>query len=214
VIDATRRSDKVSLINRAIDIALADVSIYRAWSDLMVEADASLSAAAASVTLASDLTRLLEVRLIDGTSSYRLKLRQKTWLVQRHPNISAASQAKPVYGYMMGRVLYVIPIPASAYTIRYTYARSHPALTSDSSLVLIRHASAAIAAYATWWTFKSIEKFEEAKQWKETYEELVAKAVKNDEDNPAVEMLADIRGQNDDGSINPYWLDPFVRSMP
>lgn len=213
VIEATKRTDKVALINSAIDLAVEEVSSQRLWSDLLVEDEVTLTEDEPSVELASDMARLIEVRLIDDTNSRVLILRNKTWLVNNFPNVSSQTSARPVYGYLEGKTLFLIPIPNSDYTIRYTYCKLHPALATDADEVLIRHAAPVVAAYATFWVFKSLERHVDAKEWLGTYIALLNSAKKVDSDNPAVKIKADIRGSSP-GNVGEYWLDPFVRRNP
>ena len=213
VLEATKRTDKVALINSAIDLAVAEVSSQHLWSDLLVEDEVSLTTDEPSVDLETDLTRLMEVRLIDDTNSRPLLIRNKSWLVNRFPNIESQSSARPVYGYMQGTTLFVLPVPNSNYTVRYSYYRLHPALATDVDEILIRHADGAVAAYATFWVFKSLERHADAKEWLGTYVALLNSAKRVDKDNTAVKIKADQRGQ-DMPQVGEYWLDPFVDRMP
>ena len=210
--DATGRTDKTALINSAIDIAVEEVSTQHLWTDLLTEDSVTLLTPAPSVSLASDVSRVLEMRIIDGTLSRPLRIRSKAWIVKHFPNPSAQNTAKPVYGYLEGKSLFTVPIPNVNYTIRYSYYKLHPALTSDSSEVLIRHIGPSVAAYATFWVFQSIEKHEEAEKWLVSYLRLLASAKKIDRGNAATTLMFDQRGEVI--VSGDYWLDPFVKGMP
>ncbi len=215
IVENTGRTDKTSLINDAIDIALEEISSGHLWSDLLVEATATLTAAAGSVTLATDLRRLTEIRVLDGTSSRPIAMRRKTWLLQKFPNPAASSDAKPVYGYLEGITLHVIPEADVQYTLEYTYYRTHPALAADGDSPLIRNISTTVIAYASFWVWNAIEREAEAKRWFDTYQTLLRNAKQLDRADSAVVVEAEQRGQ----FINPnapleYWLDPFARRNP
>lgn len=215
VIENTGRSDKASLINSAIDIALEEISAGHLWSDLLVEATATLAVAAGSVTLATDLRRLTEIRVLDGTSSRPILMRKKTWLLQKFPNPSASSNAKPVYGYLEGTTLNVIPEADVQYPLEYTYYRTHPALAADGDSPLIRNISTTVIAYASFWVWNAIEREAEAKRWFLTYQTLFRSARELDRADSAVKIEAEQRGQFRDVSAPvEYWLDPFARSAP
>lgn len=213
VYESTGRRDKTSLVRSALDIAVEELSSQRLWSDLQVEAEATLTVDSPSVALASDVARVSEVRLIDDTNSRPLRIRPKTWLVTRFPSPESRSSGRPIYGYIEGQLLYVMPLPDQAYKVRYTYYRLHPALNEATSEVLIRGADKAVAAYATFWVFQSLEKSADAERWLAIYERLVDSAKKVDMANSAIKQEA--TGRDDVvESGNDYWLDPFVKRMP
>lgn len=215
VIEATRRSDKASLINDAINFALADISSQHLWSDLLVEATATLTEGSTSVSLAADVARVTEVRILDesGTPSWPLQVRPKSWVVRKFPNPSAGSQGRPNFGYLEGTTLSTVPVPDVDYTVRYSYYRIHPNLTSDGSSTLVRGIDPAVIAYATHWVFQSIEKYEEARRWLEIYAMKLTIAKKVDKDNSVVQSIAESRDEQLPAN-HEYWLDPLVRRMP
>ena len=211
--DAIGRTDKTSLIDSAIDIAVEEISTQRLWSDLLNEDDVIMTIDTQSVVLdATDIARVTEVRVIDGTTSRPIGLRSKTWVVTHFPNPSAVNSGKPTFGYLEGTTLFVVPLPDETYTIRYSYYRLHPAMTTDAQTVTIRHIGPAVAAYATFWVFQSIERHEDAERWLATYLKLLESARKIDKENSAVKQVFDQRGQV--FVSGEYWLDPFVTGMP
>lgn len=219
VIGATGRSDKLELIRSALNLAVEELSTKRTWKDLQVEDEVTISSGAQNVALASDVARVQEIRVINGLLSYPLLVREKKWLTDWTPNLAALSTARPTYGYIEGRTLYVIRRPNQDYPIRYTYHRLHPALDSATSELLIRKAGAAVAAWASYWIFLSIEKEKEAQLWFATYEKHLATAVKLDEDDSVIQRLATRRTNESNygpgiATLNDYWLDPFVMGMP
>lgn len=215
VVEATGRTDKTSLINSAINIALEELSSRRSWSDLLVNTQVSLDEGEVSVDLASNTTRLIETRIVDvsGSPASDLKIKQKTWIVKRFPNPPAAAAGRPIYGYLEGQTLYFIPVTNAAYDLKYSYYRLHPALTSDSDSVLIRGASSAIVAYTVYWVFQSLERNKEAQVWFGTYATKLAAAMKVDRDNTVVLTQATPRGP-EPPIHSEYYLDPFVMEMP
>lgn len=216
VLEATGRSDKATLMNLAINIALKEFSAARLWSDLMVEDDISISAGTTYVDFAADTQRVAEVRFIVSGSAFQsrpLLVRPKSWIVQNFPAVSEQSSGKPLYGYIEGKKLYLVPVSDGDYTIRLTYFRLEPDMTTDDAEMVTTVGGQAVAAYATFWTFLNIEKAEDAKRWLETYQLLLRSAIKIDGDNSAVRYVAIQRGSQPVSSGD-YWNDPFVRSMP
>ncbi len=216
VTEATGRSDKLTLIRSALSLAIAEVSSQRLWSDLMVRDEVTIAAGALSVDLASDVARVFEITVVDGLSSRPLFCRSKKWLVERVPAPESNSTGTPTYGYLEGQTLYVLPRPTDTTVLRYSYYRLHPELDSPTSTLLIRHATAAVAAYATFWVFQSIEKMKEAEQWYATYLKQIESAKKVDSDNSVTKFEMTPRGRtgSDQNVWSNYWLDPFVKTMP
>lgn len=217
VIEATRRTDKVSLINSAINLGLEELSSARAWYDLMVQADLSLPLGTNGLALPSDFARGINARLIDVSSpllTISLRIRPKTWISQHFPYPEGRPPQKPVYGYIDNRTLYTIPLPWKDYTLRLDYCRLHPTFTLDTDVLLIRHAGPAIAAYATFWTFLSIEKAQEAQNWLSVYRNQLQTAMKLDRDNTITKFEAEGRDEMGNVANWDYWVDPFVKSMP
>ena len=215
VIEATGRSDKVSLINSALDLAVGEVSSRHLWSDLFEEDSVALASGSVSVPLANDLARVTEVRVIEngGKPSWPLLVRKKTWIMQFTANAAAEAEGKPLYGYLEGKTLFVVPVPNDDFTIRYSYFRLHPALTADGSELLIRQADAAVIAYANYWVWQSLQNAVDADRWLQAYARDLSSAITVDKANSAVKMVADTR-------VGPavipseFWNDPFVRTTP
>lgn len=212
VVEATGRSDKTTLIRSALNLAIQRVSAHRLWSDLMTEDEVSIAAGAASVALASDVARVIEARIL-GAQRRPLMVRPKAWLMQREPDPSQRAATAPCYAYLQGTSLYVIPYPDAEYDIGYTYYKLPAQMTLSTDEQPIRCADAAIAAYATHWVFKSIEKHEDAEMWAQTYLDQLRSAEKVDKSNSVVVHQAD---QHQDRGQFPgeYWNDPFVLRNP
>lgn len=216
VISATGRNNQTTLLNSALDLAVAEVSAAHLWSDLESRGSGSIDDGTTSLALASDLARLTEVRIVDttGTPAWKLELRKKTWLLERYPNPPGDTTGRPGYGYLEGTTLYFIPVPNDTYTVQYTYYKLHPAFVNDASTLLIRQADAAVVAYANFWVFQSLERNEQAKLWAATYAAALQSAIVVDRENTAVEKIVDTNRVEDEPIPPRYWEDPFVRSMP
>lgn len=212
VILTTGRTDKDTLINSAINIALNKISSDYHWNDLLTEASVTLTVDATSVALASDVRRLVEVRLIDGLSSYKLSIRPMAWVVKMFPNLSIHSSGKPRYGYLQGTTLHFVPKSDSAHTVTYSYYKLHADLTNDTTNISILHAGEAVIAYTTYWVFKSLQLHIDANQWLSSFAIEIANAKRADR-SAATEYIADQRGRQA-STPQDYWLDPFVRSVP
>lgn len=211
--EATGRTDKSTLTLAALNLAVAEVSAQRLWSDLMVRDEVTILEGSLSVDLASDVARVASVVVVDGTLSRPLNCRPRTWIAQRYSDPTSWPVERPQFGYLEGRTLFVVPRPNQDYVIRYDYFKLHPELTDPTSELLIRHASAAVVAWATYWVFQSIEKLKEAEQWYSTYKIHLASAKKVDTDNSVTRYQMDSRQSPQNEPYKYYWLDPFVRSQ-
>jgi hypothetical protein len=212
VLQNTKRTDKLDLINSALDMAVDEVSAAYLWSDLLTE-DEVILYQGQPVSLATNTARVVEVRLVDGTvNSQPLQIRPKSWLAKYFPVPDLQAQRRPVYGYFEGVILHTIPLPAIDYTIRYSYYPLHGAFTGDASELLIRHASKAVVAYATHWMWFSLERYQDAEAWMTMYQRALESAKKLDKDNSAVQYKGDIRGAIPQTVYNPD--DPFLMRVP
>lgn len=214
VIEATGRSDKLALIRLAINLALTEISSQRLWSDLQVEDEVAISQSDLSAALASDVARVAEVRLIDGTSSRVLLIRPKTWLVQKCPDVASRPEGRPLFAYLEGTSLFFYPVPSQAYTIRYTYYKLHPALTLPTDSILVRQIESAVVAYTVFWLFQTLEQQENAKIWYASYQIFMRSAELVDKSNSAVQQVAEPRTNLGEYMPSEWWLDPFVQSNP
>ena len=213
IIATTGRSDKETLINSAINIALRKVSAEALWNDLLTEADVTTGADDTYVTLADNVRRLTEVRWIDGLNSSRIVIQPKTWIIRLYPAPDELPSGVPLFGYLQGLRLYLVPPVAEAdYTIRYSYYPLHADLSDDTTETTIPQADEAVIAYATYWVFKSLEQHDDAERWLIDYRLRLVDAKRMDLSS-AVDYAGRPRGLGDPVSAN-YYLDPFVRSMP
>lgn len=211
--EATGRDDKSTLTLSALNLAVAEVSAQRLWLDMMVRDEVTVIEGALSVDLASNVARVSSVVVVDGTLSRPLLCRSKTWVTQRYSDPASWPVERPQFGYLEGRTLFLVPRPDQDYVIRYDYYKLHPELTNPTDELLIRHASAAVVAWAAYWVFQSIEKHTEAEKWYGTYQRQLKSAKQVDTDNAVTRFQMVPRG---DMSLEPYrdyWLDPFVRTQ-
>ena len=213
VINNTNRPDKTDVINNAIDEAVRKVSAAHLWTDLLVEGSGVLTPNINTFTLTpTDLKRLVELRGLDGLSSWSILGRSKSWVVSKWPDPTAQAPGKPVFAYLEGRVLHMVPPPDIAYSIAYSYYRVHPRLTSDTDTNLITHADEAVTSYATYRTLKSLMLHEDAQQWFADYLLLIRDAKQLDR-SPAVSFVATPRGIGNPIPAD-YWLNPFIKEVP
>ena len=213
VIAHTNRSDKVTLINSMIDAALKKVSSVHSWRDLRVDAYVNTVANQEYVELASDMRRLSpDVRWMDGLSSYKNIVRPKSFLVRMWPDFSAQSPSKPRFGYLEGKLLYLVPPPSEVMEIRYSYFKRHAGLSDDTTDLTPSIIDEAVIAYATYRVFKSIQQHEDAVAWFADFTAALQDAKTMDR-HSAIERQATPRGMGRPVSED-YYIDPFVKEAP
>lgn len=215
VIENTGRTDKESLINSAINLALTEISSRRNWLDLQTEGQVTLLVGQDNIDLGSEAQRVTEIRVLDDDNSHRIRIRPKEWLVSRFPNPAQYSAGRPSWGWLEGSRLFVLPIADANYSVVYTSYILHPELTEDSDVVVIRAGvDRAIIAYATYWVFLSIEKHEDAKVWFASFESMLRTVKDVDRKNSVIIHEGTPRGSDEPAVHAEYWLDPFVKEMP
>lgn len=212
VIDHTGRSDKVTLIDSMITAALKKVSAEKNWRDLLTESSVTMTVGGETALLDTAMVRMIEARIIDGLSSYKLDIRTKSWLVQRWPDFSSLASSKPRYAYIEGNFLHLLPPPDEALTLKYSYYKRVTDLTDDTTELSIAILDEAIIAYATFRTFKSLQMYEDANQWFADYQTAI-KDAKNMDRHGAVEQKGTPRGEGRPVQEN-YYLNPFIKGSP
>lgn len=219
VVEATGRTDKTTLINSALDLAVEEVSSQHLWSDLLTEVQTASVPGVQEVPLATEADRIVVIKnlgespAVDDLRAIRMMIRTKVWIDTHYPHVEAMNYSRPVLGYILGRILFTVPISDVAYDLRYSYYRLHPPLTLDIDPILIRHAAPAVVAYATFWVFQTIEKHDDAQRWLNSYLILLESAKKVDRSS-VVQIEADLRGMPVPRVPADYWLDPFVKEVP
>jgi len=213
--ESTGRTDKDSLINIAINLAMTKISAARLWSQLKSDATGVILISTSSVALVADGLRFTEFRIIDGTNSYPLPIFIKEFVVKRFPDVATMAAARPACGYLQGKTLHVVPITDQAYNFAYSYYRNHPALVADSDLILFDGADAAVTAYGSYWVFLSLQQSEDAAGWLALFQDELAAVRALDKVTATDIVLQPFVGAVLDRRVPPnFWLDPFIRKVP
>ena len=208
VMELTKRTDKETLTNDALDFALLELQNEYLYRVVRTEADLSTSQDDVSEALPSGFHRLLEVRLIDSTSSYPIEVRSLKWVLENFPNISADSSSKPDWCYEEGGVLYFSCPLDAAYTIRVTYY-ALSTFVSDATVNPIPVAESALIFYATSYVYDGLELDKDARKWEKRAQIAALKAKRSDKRRPAehktLEEFQGLRGTED---VSTYFIVP------
>lgn len=203
------RSDLATAIGNALDDACVEISQLR-WDELVTRSTSlDTVAGTASVTLPSDLMELLNVAIVDDTSSYNVPIRARADAEDIYPvGEEFPSTTYPAMCYREGLTLYFVPTPSSAHDLRITY---RPALVFTGATPAISAAGFdnIIIAYATAQVFESIEHGDRtAERWWRIYHRRL-EAKRNIQQSGAVREKIDTRLECD-GAPDPRIKDPTI----
>ncbi len=183
------RTDKNAVINAALEEGLKQSARLHFFRSLVSESDVAIIADSAYIDLPATAYQLLEVRLINGTSSYPIVVKTKKWLVDRWANIADHAAGRPVYGYIENSDLFLYPISDGSYTVRITVTTAPTFSSSDATENPIPVLDMALVCFATAFVMRSIQMFEYAAPWDLEYGKLFTGAKLGDKKGPEVMKL-------------------------
>lgn len=183
------RTDKDSVINDGLEEGLKRAMDVHPFKTRQVETDKSIAENDTTVDLPDDTLDLIEVRLIDGTASWPIFIKEKKWLVERWPNISEVTANKPVYGYVEGDKIHLYPISNGSYTVRMT-TKVKPSFSGvDATENPIPSIEFALICFATAYAFRSVQLFDFAVPWDTQFVNALATAIPADKRSPVVKRF-------------------------
>jgi len=175
----TGRTDKSAVIVTAIDLALEEISNSHQWRSLKFE-DQTVQTVASTQTVdlsSLGIDQLLSVRLIQGTdSSYVLKYISEELFDKLIPDVTDLTESTPKYCYIKGNILYLAPVPDTAYSLYIRYVKNMVAGAENT----IKGIEGAIIAYATSFVFDSVEKEQMATRWDKRFQRSLLFAIRAD----------------------------------
>lgn len=208
VMEITKRPDKTTLTNNALDHALLTLQNAHFFKAQKTESDLSVVQSDVSVSLPSTFHKLLEVRLIDSNDSYPIEIKYKKWVVQNFPNISADNETKPDYCYEEGGVLYFSCPLDGAYTIRVTYYKL-ATFVDDSTTNPIPVAESALIFHTVAYVYDALELQAHASRWLQRAEHAEFKAKRSDNrEIGEVKKLEEFEGHRTIQRTSDYFIVP------
>lgn len=181
VLDVVQRSDKDSVVKRSINWGVDriardhDCRILQTYRD-----DLSTTPNTRIVPLPSDL-RVLHFVRVDGRIVHEIHPRE---LQSLEPNKQVESHARPrVFaqrGDSSGLVLDFWPVPDSEYTVELFYSRRPTPMVEDEDEPSIKHADRVIVAAGAYEVFLSIQDFESAIVWRNSYKNRLQEFARED----------------------------------
>lgn len=176
--DMIARTDKEDVIINGIDFAIKEFTKEHDFQDFISSEDLTTTSGTSYVALSDESDKIIEARLIDGTNSYSILQKTKNWISKRFPNPDGDPNNKPVYCYIEGGNLYLVPVPDDAYTIRLSVVSSSSDLSGDSSENPLDGLDYAIACWAAGYVMDSIERFDAGQQWRVRAQDSLAKSIR------------------------------------
>jgi hypothetical protein len=171
VMDITARTDKSSMINTTLDLALKTIFRKHCFRELYDTNTGTTSSGL--LTLPSDFRTLVEARFKTGSDSYSLKYKNKLWLMKNYPDI-ADETSEPEFCYVSGSTLTLVPLPDTDDIIRITYKKK-PSFSLD-----IDHLEDVIIYFSVAFVFRSIGMPDVAQYWDAQYVQYLMEAIEED----------------------------------
>jgi len=186
----TKRTDKSTVVNDALDMGLRQISYLHDWSELVSIETLSTTTDDTSATLTTGTHHIIEARVIDGTHSYKLRVIPRMQFYRLYPNVASASSSKPCLAWSDNTTLYFSAPLDSGYDI-YVMSYILSTFTTSTTECPIALAENALSFYAVSFLYDSLEMFNAASVWNRRYEQAVAIAIKTDLAQPAREHIAE-----------------------
>ena len=212
----TGRTDMSSVINDALSFALDELGQRHDFKDMTTE-DSSIGLATddLSFTLPTGTKQVLELRIIDsGDTGSVVVVKDKRWITDLWPNISGDTSGTPQFAYEEGRSMFLQPKADGVYDVVVTVVRLVGMdLNSDTADNPISGSDGALVSYASGFIFDAIQLFEEARAWKQRFEQEARKLIKYDKRRPArLQHLGSFSGYPQDLASYPssWWVRPPV----
>lgn len=215
VVENTRRSDKQASMLKWLSLGLREISQRHDFKTNRVETDDTLVANANSVSIPADCFQMLQVRLIDSSTSStsrNVELKDKQWVTERVPNLSEDTEGWPVYCFENDEdgTLVFVPPTSQEWTVRMTYFRLNPelSLSTDTPDAAIENA---LVSWLTAYTFKSTQQFPDAQFWMNDYERSLRIAISADERTHTIRRMEGFTQQRVSQPLAPPHLDPWAK---
>lgn len=211
VIANTRRSNMTSTIYSAINLALTKISQISDFKLNKIQ-DATLSVIAEenTVSLPSDCKQVLSVRLIDADNSANsrtLDFREKTWIVERFPDLQATQSSWPVYCFQDGSTLYLVPPTNKAWNVYVEYYRAFPSVNAANDTV-DESIEDCVINWVTAYIFKATQQYTDFRFWSEEFNKSIVIAIEADRRNRTTKIM-EMHGNQHVQEQIPAYLDPF-----
>lgn len=186
------RTDINTTIDNGIAAGVLELCERFSFQGLTVSTTISVVAGDYTKALPAGTYRISKLIVRYGLNSWNMIQRTKEWVLARWPLPSAEAQTKPVYYYIEnGTIYFSAPFNAS-FTLDIT-SLNLEAFTGDAdTLANIPQIDNALVSYATFYTFRAVQQFDEANYWERQWEKDLKIAIDSDKKNLAMDVCADL----------------------
>lgn len=199
------RTDKNSLINSALNLALEDIAERLSTQELETEDTTVIAEDDYRIALPDGFLQVTSARLIDSTSSYPMEIKPADWVTDRFPNPSADSTGRPYYGYVQGGYFYFVPYSDDDYSITLSVKLVPNALSDDADYPTVKYIDRCIVAWATYYVYQSMQQYQDAKYWFDTYLFNLDRVIKSK--RSSVDIVPSSRHKRSYRRLSPYIFD-------
>ena len=206
----TARTDKDDVIIEGLDLGLEEYTMRHEFRALRLESDLSIVADDESVSAPSTMRTIEEARLIDGTMSYPMRIKSKSWLTSRWADVSELSTSKPQYLYEETGTLYLYPVSDGTYTVRVTTYSNCGTLSASTTENPVPLLDSAIVHWATAYLYNATEQYEKAATWERMAERAFQVAVQANGRVVRMEIKAALDVPESLTLPSERYLDPFA----
>jgi hypothetical protein len=203
VIANTNRSDKLSIIDKAINLAIREIDSRHNFNFTRGLIELAVVSGDATVALPDDCKAVLDVRVgsADTTIVTQLQLLPKSTLTRMYPSEQSTVSGRPCYGYVESGELHFMPPASMDFTLLVTRDSKQPELVSVTDTTLSPTIDNVIVSWATSYLYRSIGMYRDAQYWSGEYERALLEAVRGDQRKPG--ELRQMRGANPETSLTP-----------
>lgn len=215
------REDKADLIKEAINLALEEIVQISPWRELKIEYDVAIAEGSNAVAIPSQVTHVSQVRILNTdvpsivTSDsepgqqlgYVVEIRSQKEVQNDNPDLNVASRGIPSTCFVSGgNIIFDVPLNADK-IVRMLADSFVPTLEDDDDPNPLPRTDNAVVAWATSYVFRSIEMFENSREWERIYGQALRFAVVNDRRHPGVKLQMR-------GAMTPQerWYDPRINT--
>lgn len=207
-INIGNRTDQDTTIDNGIAAGVLDLCSQFEFRGMQSATTIAVVTNDLSKALPAGTYKVLNIVVRDGLNSWTIELRSKKWLLEQYPLPSALPAGRPAYCYEENGTLYFSSKFNAGFTIDVTLMNYEAFVNDADTLLYLPQVDNALVSYATSYTFRSLQQFEEAATWDMQYQRELRIALRADRRNNG-QVVSALPREPTTNWQNPY--DPFVK---
>lgn len=189
VVANTSRRDKVTLIDQALNLALIEMAQRAPYKRLnRVTYEVPVVEGDGSFTPPVDYVQIVSVQVVTPDVNTRgpLRIKTKSDLHGRFPNfLDSANSGTPAWGYIEAGRIWFYPKASQSFTMSITLDLLPAKLTDDEDQSPDSNWDNALVAWATAYTFRSLQQWQDAAGWDQQFEQAFRTMIRADRRSPS-----------------------------